>query len=192
MVLLPGVTHASSRVIPVGMTSEMLAALIFSSSKVIRFIWRNIVCHSLMQWMRNYWMKMLHFKHFSIHWSTTAEEIIRVFSKCFHWICWIQWQKNQNQKEACRIGTHHLLCMWQRWYHCSTETHLIAQIFTKPNSCLSYFSDSLNSPNSVNSVNVLLHLDKSSMCRIISSKTLSLNFSLNMRKCKVSFHIMLH
>ena len=46
---------------------------------------------------------------------TSFPWVIGVFSKCFHWIRWIQWQKKiKIKKEDCRVGTQDLLCKRQR------------------------------------------------------------------------------
>ena len=68
-------------------------------------------------------------------------------------------KKIKIKKEGCRVGTQDLLCKRQRLYHSATDNR--ADPYTKPNSCLSDFSDSLNS---LNSVKVLLHLEKTPMC----------------------------
>ena len=47
-----------------------------------------------------------------------------------------------------------------------------ADPYTEPNSCLSDFSDSLNSLHSVNSMKVLLHLEKTPMPSYLSAYVL--------------------
>ena len=53
--------------------------------------------------------------------------------------------------------THYLLCERQGLYHCATDTSDREDSKIDPDSCLTDFSDSLNS---LNSVKVLLHLGK--------------------------------
>ena len=56
-------------------------------------------------------------------------------------------KKIKIKKENCRVGTQDLLCKRQRLYHCTTDSCKRANPYNEPNSCLSYFSDSLNSVN---------------------------------------------
>ena len=64
-------------------------------------------------------------------------------------------KKLKIKKEDYRVGTQDLLCKRQRLYHSATGNTV--DPYTEPNSCLSDFSDSLNS---LNSAKVLLHLEK--------------------------------
>ena len=54
---------------------------------------------------------------------------IGVFSKCFHWIRWIQRQKKLKiEKEDYTVGTQDLLHKRQRLYHSATEPQATEQI----------------------------------------------------------------
>ena len=83
---------------------------------------------------------------------------IGVFSKCFHWIRWIQWQKKLKSKRKI-AGWNPGSPVWETetlpLSHRATGNR--ADPYIEPNSCLSDFSDSLNS---LNSLKVLLHLEK--------------------------------
>ena len=67
-------------------------------------------------------------------------------------------KKIKIRKEDCRVGTKDLPCKRQRLSHRATGNR--ADPYTEPKSCLSDFSDSPNSLNLLNSMKVLLHLEK--------------------------------
>ena len=52
---------------------------------------------------------------------------IHSFLKCFHWLCWIQWQKMLSFKKI--IRSSHLPCKRSRCYHSANKTHVAERIF---------------------------------------------------------------
>ena len=85
---------------------------------------------------------------------------IRVFPKCFHWICWIQWQNILVIYK--RTWTYNFLCKGSECYQSATTTHATDRIFKLNPIHASVIYQIpwylLNLLKSINSMKVLLHL----------------------------------
>ena len=135
-------------------TLEQFAAqLLFPWCKFLTEIYRRPCFKVTVQTSDVLWRNKLSKHRVMLHWPPAALEFsLNVFTKIILF-----------SKRSCS-RTHYFLCERQRLYHCSTETQLtentVKLILIHASVIFSNSLNLLNSPNSLNSMKVPFHLEK--------------------------------